>query len=343
MRSRTAVAEPTGRAAPVTVRGGAIAVNAPAVLAGQAEAMPAVAVASWLQLIGVSSAVLGVVGVVAWWQHRRMSAGPRPAYRFTPDHVVALLADADALGRWALSAAAAAADAEWALIAARVECQVAQEARETAWNEYDLAQRAYMRGLHGGPVGDEPWQVINVSGAWPVLTAVADSPAAPATPPAGALAGSPGGALAAPRAGALAGLPVRSALAQVPTGTGTATAPPGPLSVDVSRAAFAAYRRGDISVDELRAVFVWSSGWDSELERRERAVLRGRVVERDAHRRYDAAAAAERVAYRGLDIADAAARAWADEAAVAAAEAQAARVFADECRRHTVRRRRLRR
>ena len=41
--------------------------------------------------------------------------------------------------------------------------------------------------------------------------------------------------------------------------------------------------------DELRAVFVWSTGWDSHLELRERTVLRGRVVERDAHRRYDAA------------------------------------------------------
>jgi hypothetical protein len=317
-------------------------VNAPAVLAGQAEALPAVAVASWLQLIGASGAVLGVVGAFAWWQHRRVSAGARPAYRFTPDHVVTLLADADALGRWALSAAAAAADAEWAVIAARVECQVAQEARETAWHDYDVAQRAYARWLHGGPAGDEGWPMINFSGAWPVLPAAAGSPRESAGSPAGPLTGLLAGRPAV-EAGRPPAPPVRSALAQVLTVSGAATAPPGPLSPDVSSAAFAAYRRGDISVDELRAVFVWSTGWDSQLERRERTVLRGRVAERDAHRRYDTAAAAERLAYRGLDVADAAARAWADEAAAAAVEAQAARVFADECLRHTVHRRRLRR
>jgi hypothetical protein len=72
-------------------------------------------------------------------------------------------------------------------------------------------------------------------------------------------------------------------------------------------------------------------------------VLRRRAAEREAHRRYTVAAAAERDANHTIDVAMVAARAWADEAAEAAEEARIARLFVEECLRHAAIRRRLRR
>src|SRR5690606_14839558 len=52
---------------------------------------------------------------------------------------------------------------------------------------------------------------------------------------------------------------------------------------EVATAALAAYRRGDLSQDELLRVWRWGSGWDPHLEERERAVRQGRAARREAH------------------------------------------------------------
>jgi hypothetical protein len=111
---------------------------------------------------------------------------------------------------------------------------------------------------------------------------------------------------------------------------------------DVARAALAAYRRGDITVEQLRAVYRRFSGWDVGQEHHEHELVRRRAAEREAHRRYHAAAVAERAAYAEADVAVVAAQALAEEAAASAEEARLARVYADECVRRAGGRRLLR-
>ncbi|HET6213979.1 MAG TPA: hypothetical protein VFE14_14035, partial [Micromonosporaceae bacterium] len=105
------------------------------------------------------------------------------------------------------------------------------------------------------------------------------------------------------------------------------------LEREVSRAALAAYRRGDLSVDQLREVFRRTGGWDPVLEQREREVASLRAEAHRAHRAYDAAVAAERAAASATGIADVAAHALAEEATDAAADARAAREAAETCAR----------
>jgi len=93
---------------------------------------------------------------------------------------------------------------------------------------------------------------------------------------------------------------------------------------EVATAALAAYRRGDLSQDELLRVWRWGSGWDPHLEERERAVRQGRAARREAHLRYLAAASAERSAIQQAELAEAEARVLAEEAAYAAEQAGAA-------------------
>jgi hypothetical protein len=92
----------------------------------------------------------------------------------------------------------------------------------------------------------------------------------------------------------------------------------------VSRAALSAYRRGDISVEQLREVWQRTGGWDPEQVRRERAAEQAGIAERAARRGFDTAAADARQAERDARIADVAAQALADEAAQAAIEAHEA-------------------
>ncbi|MFC0530672.1 hypothetical protein [Phytohabitans kaempferiae] len=92
----------------------------------------------------------------------------------------------------------------------------------------------------------------------------------------------------------------------------------------VSRAALSAYRRGEISVQELREVWRRASDWDPEQVERERRAERLRAEEGAARRAYERAALVARQAAEGMYDAEAASRAMAAEAMTAAAEAQEA-------------------
>jgi len=89
----------------------------------------------------------------------------------------------------------------------------------------------------------------------------------------------------------------------------------------VSRAALSAYRRGDISVEQLREVWRRTGGWDPRQDERERAAEKAGLAERAARRAFDRAAADARRAEREAQVAEIAAQALADEAAQATAEA----------------------
>lgn len=109
---------------------------------------------------------------------------------------------------------------------------------------------------------------------------------------------------------------------------------------EVSSAALAAYRRGDLSVEELREVFRRTGGWDDRQDERDHTVSRARAEEHRAQRAYDLAAAGERTVCREAEIAEVAARALADEAAEAREEALAARAVAEESFRLATRQKR---
>jgi hypothetical protein len=98
---------------------------------------------------------------------------------------------------------------------------------------------------------------------------------------------------------------------------------------EVSRAALAAFRRGDITVDQLGAVFRQASGWDPVQELQAREVELRRTAESRARRLYQAAAAAERSAVKAADVAAVAAQALAEEAVQVADDAQAVRAELD--------------
>ncbi|MFK3983237.1 hypothetical protein ACI2K4_23015 [Micromonospora sp. NPDC050397] len=108
----------------------------------------------------------------------------------------------------------------------------------------------------------------------------------------------------------------------------------------VARAALSAYRRGDISVQELREVFRRSGDWDPVQEERERAAERCRIEQGAARRAHDRAAAGVRRAEQAARVAEVAAEALVDEAAESAAEADEAQLAVD---RRTAGRRFLRR
>ena len=108
---------------------------------------------------------------------------------------------------------------------------------------------------------------------------------------------------------------------------------------DISAAARAAYRRGEISVDELRAVWQRVGNWDDSLDDRAHLLSRLRADEAEAWRRYHAAAFAERTAQRAVELAEAAARALTDDAAEAARQAEIARITAEDCIARAKRRR----
>lgn len=223
--------------------------------------VPATVLAIWLASFGVACLVLAGLAAVTLAEHRRehrREAADRPDLA----DVQLVLADVEALRRHAATAADAAAGAAHALAEAQARCRAVQQARETAWQEYDAAQPA----------------------------AAVPAPRTPAVP---------------------------------------ATVPAGDPST-LLRAALIAYRRGDISVDQLRDVFGWSTGWSGEYDRYELDAVRRRAAERDAHRRYDLASAAERAARHDVDVATAAARAWAQEAEDAAVEADAATRYAED-------------
>ena len=98
---------------------------------------------------------------------------------------------------------------------------------------------------------------------------------------------------------------------------------------EMSRAALAAFKRGDITVDQLGAVFKQASGWDPLQELQAREVELRRTAESRARRLNQAAAAAERSAVKAADVAAVAAQALAEEAVEVAAEAQVVRAELD--------------
>ncbi|MFY1633819.1 hypothetical protein ACN27F_11160 [Solwaraspora sp. WMMB335] len=124
-----------------------------------------------------------------------------------------------------------------------------------------------------------------------------------------------------------------SADGAVPPTTRVVPAAGTALDRDLSRAAFTAYRRGDISVDQLRQVWQRSgdpdSGSDPGRRDLDRAADQLRMRDRAARREYDAAAALARRAADAARIAEVAAAALIDEAAAAALDAEEARYAAD--------------
>jgi len=115
-----------------------------------------------------------------------------------------------------------------------------------------------------------------------------------------------------------------------------------PLTQEVSRAALAAFKRGDLSVEELREVWQRAGGWDAGQEQQDQTLTRARAEEHRAQRAYDLAAAGERHLCREAEIAEVAARALADEAVETTEEAHAARAAYEEIKR-AAKRGRLRR
>jgi len=93
---------------------------------------------------------------------------------------------------------------------------------------------------------------------------------------------------------------------------------------EVSRAALSAYRRGELSVDELREVFRRSGDWDPEQEERDRRADHLRAEELAARRDYERTALVARRAYDELRAAEAQSREMSGVAMAAAAEAHEA-------------------
>ncbi|MEV0131883.1 hypothetical protein AB0H83_25900 [Dactylosporangium sp. NPDC050688] len=105
---------------------------------------------------------------------------------------------------------------------------------------------------------------------------------------------------------------------------------------EISRAALAAFKRGDITVDALESVFRGASGWDPLHELQAREIELRRSAESRARRLYDAAAAAERAAVNAADVAVVAAHALAHEAEEVASEAAEVRDTLDAARQSAI-------
>ncbi len=93
---------------------------------------------------------------------------------------------------------------------------------------------------------------------------------------------------------------------------------------EVTRAAMAAYRRGEISVDQLHAVFARAGRFDPAQQEREREAQRLAAEEGLVRLAYDRAVAEVRAASEGLHVAEVAAAAYTQEAVDAAIEAEQA-------------------
>jgi hypothetical protein len=99
---------------------------------------------------------------------------------------------------------------------------------------------------------------------------------------------------------------------------------------EISRAARAAYRRGELSDDELRAVWHRVDGWDQTRQRRAHELSRLRADVAEAWRGYQVASNEERLARHAAELARIAVRALSQEVIDAALDAQTARMLADE-------------
>ena len=89
---------------------------------------------------------------------------------------------------------------------------------------------------------------------------------------------------------------------------------------EIAQAALGAYRRGDITVEDLRRVWFTASGWDAGREQVEHDLLRRRSAELAARRAYHMAVTTARIARRAEEISEVAAKALQSEATAAAIE-----------------------
>ena len=202
--------------------------------------MSTLVVIAWLAVFVGALLMLGLVGTLAWWQHRR-------------EHPPVPAAERAELARHAAVVAETAARAVERAATARYRAEQAADAAADAWQEHERVQRAYEEASRASQQA--------------------------------ASRRNDGDDRSGPR--------------------------------EVGRAALAAYRRGELSQDQMLRVWRWSSGWDPEQERREHQLAELRAAQREAYLRYRAASAAERVAASQADIAEVAARALADEVAAA--------------------------
>jgi len=89
---------------------------------------------------------------------------------------------------------------------------------------------------------------------------------------------------------------------------------------DVARAALDAYRRGELSAEELRKVWYGTSGWDERHDEAEQRIREFRAAEVQARQQYHIALAKARAARQAEYVADTAVRALGAETAAAASE-----------------------
>jgi len=110
------------------------------------------------------------------------------------------------------------------------------------------------------------------------------------------------------------------------------------LERETTHAAFAAYRRGDISSEQLREVFRRAEGWTPQHDDLSRRSTELRAAETEAARAREAAVMAEQAAEEQARAAADSARAFADEAHSIAFEARSACAAAADCERRGRRR-----
>ncbi|MGE5829193.1 MAG: hypothetical protein ACM30G_12655 [Micromonosporaceae bacterium] len=103
------------------------------------------------------------------------------------------------------------------------------------------------------------------------------------------------------------------------------------LEQETTHAAFTAYRRGDISSEQLREVFRRAEGWTPQQDQLSRDALTRRAEEGEAIRGREAAIAAEHAAGEHARITAISARALDEEASAAVDEARRLCARAAEC------------
>jgi hypothetical protein len=102
---------------------------------------------------------------------------------------------------------------------------------------------------------------------------------------------------------------------------------------EISRAARAAYKRGDLTMEQLRAVWQQVDGWDQARQDRAHELSRLRAEDAEASRLFHVAASRERTARRAAEVARVSSHALTQEAADAAYEAQAVQTLLRRGRR----------
>ncbi|ROT32304.1 hypothetical protein [Micromonospora sp. HM5-17] len=262
----------------------------------------------WALLMVGALVLLALVGLAVLADRPRT---PRPDPVRLRAAAAELTAHAVRIRTEAGRAAAVASDARAALLAAEHTRDEAWAAQEEAERHYDQVRRAVAAARAAARRANAP-VTVPVDGPGP---ATVHGPA-----PAAREAGAPA---------SLAAQPGR----HHGTVPGYAAAPPVVAAASVggaerdrvvSRAALSAYRRGDISLAQLREVFRRIGDWDPLREERERQLDQARIRLMAARREYDRAAVAARRAARAAWVAEVAVRALLEEAEQSAVEADEA-------------------